>query len=245
MRNDTSLLRLDVNARLSLISTTMYSTGMTPPNPPGRADGRLSLRDRTSMAVRTEVTAVALELILEQGFDKTTIDQIAAEAGLSRASFFRYFPTKEDVALGNLDELGRRVLDALTARPADESAWQALRHALSLNFHGGDLVPEARVPRLKLARMMSETPSLMSRYLQHRLSWQVLLIPETARRLGIADPARSPRPRALVAAALACQDAAIATWVATDGTTDISALLDEAMGVVPAADEAGRTEREP
>ena len=43
-----------------------------------------------------------------EGFEKTTVDQIAAEAGLSRASFFRYLPPKEDVVLGSLEELGHQ-----------------------------------------------------------------------------------------------------------------------------------------
>lgn len=58
--------------------------------------------------MRAEIAAVAVRLFQEQGFEKTTVDQIAAEAGLSRTSFFRYFATKEDVVLGHLEELGRR-----------------------------------------------------------------------------------------------------------------------------------------
>jgi AcrR family transcriptional regulator len=59
-----------------------------------------------------------MRLFLEQRFDKTTVDQIAAEAGLSRTSLHRYFATKEDVLLGDLEERGTQVLEALVARPA-------------------------------------------------------------------------------------------------------------------------------
>src|SRR5882757_2854210 len=101
-----------------------------------------TLRDRTVRAVRSEVSAVAMRLFLEQGFDKTTVDQIATEAGLSRTSFFRYFATKEDVVVGNLEERGQQVLDALVARPAREPAWQALRRSFNLLIEDTAASPE-------------------------------------------------------------------------------------------------------
>src|ERR1700683_3395414 len=91
-----------------------------------------TLRNRATRAVRAEIAAVAIRLFLEQGFEKTTVDQIAVEAGLSRTSFFRYFATKEDVLLGHLEDLGQKVRDALAARPAEEAAWQALRRSFDL-----------------------------------------------------------------------------------------------------------------
>lgn len=66
------------------------------------------------------VVAVAHRLFTEQGFDKTTVDQIAAQAGLSGASLFRHFGTKEDIVLGRLEESGRRIAEALIARPEHE-----------------------------------------------------------------------------------------------------------------------------
>jgi AcrR family transcriptional regulator len=185
-----------------------------------------TLRDRTTRAVRAEVSAVAMRLFLEQGFDKTTVDQIAAEAGLSRTSFFRYFATKEDVILGNLDERGSQVLDALVARPAGEPAWQALRHAFEPLL---DKIAESPERGLSMARMFDETPSLRARHIDRQLTWHARLTPEIARRLQVADDPYDPRPRALVAAALACLNAAVDVWTAANGAAALPTLLDRAM----------------
>jgi AcrR family transcriptional regulator len=188
-----------------------------------------TLRNRATRAVRAEIAAVAMRLFLEQGFEKTTVEQIAAEAGLSRTSFFRYFAAKEDVVLGHLEELGQRVLDGLTARPAAEPAWEALRHAFDLLIEEGDVLPEQG---LTMSRMLHDTPSLKARQLGKQLGWQDLLAPEVARRLGIPSEAPDPRPRAMVAAALGCLNAAADVWTATGGAVPLPDLLDQAMSAL-------------
>lgn len=188
-----------------------------------------TLRNRATRAVRAEIAAVAIRLFLEQGFDKTTVDQIAAEAGLSRTSFFRYFATKEDVLLGHLGELGYKVRDALAARPAEEPPWQALRRAFDLLIEERLAYPE---DGLSMRRMLHDTPSLRARQLGKQLGWQDLLAPEVARRLGDAYDAYDPRSRALVAAALSCLNVAVDVWTASDGTADLADLVDQAMGAV-------------
>jgi AcrR family transcriptional regulator len=188
-----------------------------------------TLRDRATRAVRSEVGAIAMRLFLQQGFDKTTVDQIAAEAGLSRTSFFRYFATKEDVVLGDLEERGQQVLEALVARPAGEPAWQALRHAFTVLLEATATSPERG---LSMARMLNDTPSLRAGQLGKQVSWQDRLTPEVARRLGVTDQTYDPRPRAVVAAALACLNAAVDSWTAANGTLDLSALLDQAMSAL-------------
>ena len=73
---------------------------------------------------------VALDLFLEKGYEQTTIDDICAVAGISRSTFFRYFPAKEDVFMNETSTAGEELLDALRERPDDETPWVALRHAL-------------------------------------------------------------------------------------------------------------------
>jgi len=193
------------------------------------ASAQPTLRNRAARAVRAEIAAVAVRLFLEQGFDKTTVDQIATEAGLSRASFFRYFGSKEDVLLGHLEELGHRVADALAARPADEPAWQALRRSFDPLITERLSYPDEG---LTLSRILHDTPSLQARQLGKQLGWQDLFAPEVARRLGIPDEPYDPRPRALLAAALGCLNVAVDVWTAAGGTVSLPDLVDQAMGAV-------------
>ena len=195
----------------------------TPPKPPG-------LRERMRATVRAEVTEVALRLFTDQGFDRTTADQIAAEAGLSRASLFRYFGTKEDIVLGGLEGDGQQVAEALAARPDEERPWVALRRAFDVLVRVNEEAPEQT---LSFLRMLQETPSLRARHFEKQLQWQEQMVPEIARRLE-ASPGRpeDPRPTALVAASLACLDAAARGWVACEGTVSLAVLLDRAMGAL-------------
>jgi AcrR family transcriptional regulator len=205
------------------VSDAPDSTAASAAKPPG-------LRERMRATVQAEVVAVAHRLFTEQGFDRTTVDQIAAEAGLSRASLFRHFGTKEDIVLGRLEESGRRIAEALTARPEDERPWEALRRAFDVLVRMNEEAPEQALVYL---RMLQETPSLRARHFEKQLSWQSLLIPEIARRAGASpDQPEDPGPHALVAAALACLDAAATGWVACEGAVPMSVMLDRAMGAL-------------
>ncbi|WP_411700038.1 TetR/AcrR family transcriptional regulator [Conyzicola sp.] len=190
-----------------------------------------TLRERTRRAVHAEITATAMRLFAENGFDATTVDQIAREAGISRRSFFHYFGSKEDLVLGDTVALGERVRVALEARPADESAWTALRGAFMVLQTDG--LPNA--DELSLARLYHDAPSLRARHLEKHLRWQELLAPDVQRRLGLPEtPHPDPRARALVAAALACLDAAVDAWYESGGTLDPVRLFDDAIATIRA-----------
>jgi AcrR family transcriptional regulator len=203
------------------MSETARAAAQPARKPPG-------LRERMRATVRAEVVEVAHRLFTEQGFDRTSVDQIAAEVGLSRASLFRYFGTKEEIVLGRLEESGRQIAEALAARPDDERPWEALRRAFDVLTRMNAAAPEQALSYL---RMLQETPSLRARHYEKQLSWQELLVPEIARRLR-ANPDRpeDTRPNALAAAALACLDVAATRWVACGGTVPLAVLLDRAMG---------------
>jgi AcrR family transcriptional regulator len=188
-----------------------------------------TLRDRAARALRAEIGAVAMELFFKQGYDNTTVDQIAAAAGISRTSFFRYFATKDDIVLERVDELGHQVMEALVKQPEGEPVWHALRGAFDPLLELTAASPERW---LAVARMLSDAPSLKASQLGRQLAWQDMLVPDVARRLGIANAALDARPRALVAAAIACLNAARDVWTASDGTLDLPTLLDQAMSAL-------------
>jgi hypothetical protein len=75
-------------------------------------------------------------------------------------------------------------------------------------------------------------PANRSATTKKQVTWQDLLTPEVARRLGVASGAADPRPRALVAAALACLNAAVDIWIAADGAVGLPTLFDQAMSAL-------------
>lgn len=188
-----------------------------------------TLWQRSRQAAYAEIASVAMRLFLDQGFEQTTIDQIASTAGISRRSFFRYFGTKEDIVLGDLAAQGELMRDALERVPVSVAPWDALRQAL----HEVDALQVEPGVTWKIAKMMYGTPSLRSRSIEKHLHWQALLVPDIRRRLGVADDdSTNPVPAAIVASAIACLDAAGEIWVEDGGTGDLAAYYDRAVAGV-------------
>jgi AcrR family transcriptional regulator len=96
----------------------------------GMTDVRPSLRDRKKDATRQLIEDVAWDLFTTQGFDETTVQQIADRANVAPRTFFRYFPSKEAVLYPELDGFMATMREAFRARPADEPALVALINAM-------------------------------------------------------------------------------------------------------------------
>lgn len=177
--------------------------------------------------------AVAVDLFVARGYTETTVDEIAAAAGMSKRSFFRYFASKEAVVLGGLETIGQALADRLAQLPAELPAWPALRATLELFAENRDTEPE---PGLARVRLLHSTPTLTAYYLEHLSRWPEVISPHLTGRLPDNEASRlspsDPRRNALVGAALACLHAAETAWLAEDGTVPFSALLDLAMGAL-------------
>ncbi|WP_432841438.1 TetR family transcriptional regulator [Dactylosporangium sp. CA-092794] len=184
-------------------------------------------RARARAAMRAEVSVIAGDLVLERGYEETTVEDICAAAEISRSTFFRYFPSKEDALFGQTADAGDRLLAALTARPDDETAWTAMRRALDPLLAAAE-VSDERARRL--TRLIAATPALAARHREKNARWHRLLRPEIARRLG-ADPddEADPRPDAVVAAAMGCFDAALTAWTSAADPHPLPEILDRAM----------------
>jgi AcrR family transcriptional regulator len=186
----------------------------------------VSLAERKRQLVRDELTEAALQLLAFQGFEETTIDQMAAAAGVSRRTFFRYFQSKEDVIIEFLSDLGRKLSDGLSARPATEPPAVALQNTLRVFT---DTFWEHPEKSRRLARAMVSTPALLARYLERQVTWRADLTTELAARMR-ADPA-DLRPAVLVGVAFAAFDTALIRWVHQDAITDLNALLTDCFAV--------------
>jgi AcrR family transcriptional regulator len=183
----------------------------------------------TRRAVRTQIAETAMALFVAEGFDETTVDQIAAAVGISSRSVFRYFATKEDMVVGHLDEIGERLAAALEARPRDESPWVALRRAMDPHIEDLNRNRDANVAT---AVMLSGTAALRGALLNKRARWEDGLVPNVMRRLKGPARVRELQARAVVSAALACLNTAVDEWAPSGGTKPLDKLLDSAIDAV-------------
>src|ERR1700744_6680240 len=95
----------------------------------GRAsDQPPGLRERKKARTRATIRSEALRLFREQGYHETTVEQIAAAAEVSPSTFFRYFPTKEDVVLQ--DDMDTRMMEAMARQPPELTPIAAVRRAM-------------------------------------------------------------------------------------------------------------------
>ncbi|WP_433061973.1 TetR family transcriptional regulator [Dactylosporangium sp. CS-033363] len=187
----------------------------------------MGLREQTRAAVRAAIAERALELFDARGFDATSVDDVAAAAGISGRSFHRYFPAKEDAVIGDSAAAGHLVAETLAARPAGESPWRAMRAALQPIVELSQANAERTV---RVMRVVNGSASLRARHLEKHLMWSRLLTPIMRARLG-DGPGGDVPAQAVVFAALSCLDAAYAGW---DGTGGFGDVLDLAFAGVSA-----------
>jgi AcrR family transcriptional regulator len=192
----------------------------------------IPIRERTRRLAQTELTSVAQDLFVAQGYDGTTVDQIAAAAGMSKRTFFRYFPSKDDLVIGKYDLFADRMAEALDDRPADEPVWESLRRVFDLTL---DYVQDdhQRARNEAMDEIVRSTPQLYARYLEKMQRVQELLIGRVAARLTDreCDPS-DPRPAAIVGAAFAAMHAARQAWFASDRREPFGSYLDNAMSTL-------------
>lgn len=164
------------------------------------------LRDRKKQRTRDALVRTAAELFVRKGYERTTVDEIAEAVQVSQRTFFRYFTSKEEVAL-SLEELPEaRFLAAVAARPAGEAPLEALRAALAEFWDDGEATAGtatgSAVPaavRVRMYRVIESTPVLLAAQLGRTAALEERLAAVIARREGL-DPGTDVRARVLVAA---------------------------------------------
>jgi AcrR family transcriptional regulator len=185
-----------------------------------------SLRDRKKDRTRRAIQAEALRLFAEKGFQATTIEEIAAAAEVAPRTFFRYFPTKEDVVFW--PEYLTSLPALVAARPADEPAVEALCHGIAdglASFYDEDR--ERVFERLKLA---FRTPALHPRLRQQQANSANGMTAILVDRLGTRPD--DLEIRAIAAAIAAALWVAAEEWQAHDGHGALGVLIDRALGTV-------------
>lgn len=182
-------------------------------------DLRERKRTRTRLMIQTE----ALRLFTEKGYAQTTVEEIANAAAISQRTFFRYFPSKEDVVIW--DEYDPLALDLLASRPADEPLAEAFRVVLRETLQTLQQRDPARL--LARARLAVTVPELRARFLDEQTHGIEKLAPLLGhQRRADADELTL---RVLGSALVATVFVAMDLWQRDGGKRDLLGLLDQAV----------------
>ncbi|RSM72565.1 TetR family transcriptional regulator [Actinoplanes sp. ATCC 53533] len=159
------------------------------------------LRERKKAKTRAAIREHAMRLFDEQGYAATTVDQIAEAADVSQSTFFRYFPTKEDVVLS--DDYDPILVAALRAQPADLPPVEAIRRSIRGLF--SQFTEEQWEQERRRQQLIQTVPELRMRTQQQYADSIVLLAEVVAERAGLPADDFSARvlAGAVIGAALA------------------------------------------
>jgi AcrR family transcriptional regulator len=167
--------------------------------------GLSGLRERKKAKTHLAIQEAALRLFRAQGYEATTVEQIAAAAEVSPSTYFRYFPTKEDVVIH--DALDPLLFASFAEQPAELSPIQALRASMAAVF--GALTPEELAFEYERQELILGVPELRARMLDDLAATFQGFAEALASRVG-----RSPDDLEVRAFAGAVLGAGIAVWLA-------------------------------
>ncbi|MEU6378342.1 TetR family transcriptional regulator [Streptomyces sp. NPDC046909] len=187
---------------------------------------QLGLRERKKIKTRMAIRTATYALIKEQGYDATTVEQIAERAEVSPSTVFRYFPTKEDIVL--TDEYDPILMEELRKRPADEPWMDSLRHVMKLAITAG-LEDDAEATRLR-AHLLVQVPAVRSRMLESMSVTGRMLAEGIARRTGVDRDSLEARvyTMSLIGALAEISQ----YWAEHDFQDDLRDLLDRTLDVI-------------
>lgn len=189
------------------------TTGSNRQRPPG-------LRERKKAATREAIQRHAMRLFREQGYAATTVDQIAAAAEVSPATFFRYFPAKEDVAL--YDAYDPRFVATLREQPPEVPLIPAIRAAFRATY------ADSLTDELDRGGLIATTPELRGRMIDGILSTHDEMVAAFAERSGAGSD-----PAALSALAGAVIGIGLAAWISSaDRPEEIFGRIDAGIAML-------------
>lgn len=181
------------------------------------------VRDRTRAILRAELADAAATFCAEHGFDEVTANEIAQGIGVSRATFFRYFASKEDAVVSAArgaaarGSFAQRIAETAGTAEPGTSVWAVIRRAAESMIDMADTRGDALRARI---RMITDVPALTAHLASQRRSEQSAV--EDVLRERLSDDRSA---RALAAAAVAAADLAWQEWARTPDS-QLRPLLD-------------------
>lgn len=182
----------------------------------------LDWRQRKKAATRDRLRASALSLFRDQGYEATTVEQIAAGAGVSHMTFFRYFPTKEDVALS--DSYDPLIVGLIARSRPSQPLVQRVRTALLQGLR--QVYNAERDTMLAQNKLIVSTPALRERLWANQVATQELIL-DALHDGQVGHP--DLQAKVVIAACVAATTTAVLTWTENDGTPELPDLMEQAF----------------
>jgi AcrR family transcriptional regulator len=188
------------------------------------------LRERKKQKTRCALIESAFALFKCKGFEATTIDEIADAVDISPRTFFRYFGSKEEVALSLVDQQIAEMMRQLESRPPHEPVLVALRHAVVDVIRAGEDGTHGFDPTQVecMQVLMSSSPALVGRVLEQGAAHLAEIARLIGNRMGVSYLA-DPRPYLVASVALCAVQTVINAWREADPTAKASDLMEKAF----------------
>lgn len=182
----------------------------------------VSLRDRNKQRVRRRILETAMSLAAARGVDGITADDISAQAEVGRATFFRYFDSKEAaVIVGFYEQRLTALVEVLGAAPVKLGPMEAV----VWTFRELGKRPDKQLKLVRLhARMVMTSPALRAKAYEYQTRYESAIAEAIAGRFR-RPRADDPRPRLLAAAALAVIQSCVEYWAARRESLDLTELV--------------------
>jgi AcrR family transcriptional regulator len=198
----------------------------------------VGLRERKKARTREALQEAAMDRFARQGFDGTTVEEIAEACEVSPRTFFRYFPTKEDVLFADGEVRRERLLAVIAERPIEEPAFVALRAAMRTLTDDYRDDRDALVSRFQI---VAASPHLQAYKAEHQHGWEAAVVDVLERRALARDEAVARDELQLVTAVTtAALRVALDAWVADPSAPDLGVLLDDAFALLAAGFDPAR-----
>ena len=185
------------------------------------ADGAPGLRLRKKLATRQALSAAAIQLALERGFDNVRVEDIAEAAGVSPRTFNNYFSSREEAIVAARNAQVERMAAALRARPAEESLLEAIENAMTAER------AHPHEPMRDVVRLFLCNPSLHAEFMRNAARSNSPMLEAVAQRTDTSPD--DLLPQVVTSAALGALRAAMHKWLADEDSPPFNDLLRDAL----------------
>ncbi len=179
------------------------------------------------------IEKAALQVFEERGFEATTVEDIAAAAGISRRTFFRYFPSKNDTLFANFDDILAELEEWFAAADDDQPMFDVIAEA-TMRFNRVH-VDGAAAHRERM-ELILHTPALRANASLRHAEWGAVIARYAARRLGV--PADDLAAQLVGHVALGTANAAYERWL-RDDSSDLAELITTAFTMAQSLSDLG------